>query len=413
MRIFVVLLASALGVAPVLGATVDGRVTASVYAFEGAVTDSTTQDYLRSTGAVRLQISDLGHPGLSITSYSQSTTDLSKQSTDDPSTRFYSLFLRYKDSRGDLVVGRQHVWAGVGSGSIDGLRLDTKRSGVRLTLYGGALVPVDGYETNSLSDAYLWGIRLRTERLAGVRLSLSYADRQRDPIPYRNAGIYSGFTGRFPAIRRQLLGAEASRRFGPHALRGRLDYDLQNEELRRGEVSGRLGLTPTLSVQAGWRQRRPSVFAGSILSVFPSQGYDELSVRANYALSTDLTVSVDAATVIYDDDDTQRLGVSAAIGRHITIGLRRYQGYAGDTAGITGSINYPLTSSLHLRGSLDAASFERFAADDSDDLLTGLAGLTWRPSRTFSVDGQLQGLSNPAYDSDLRMLLRANYRFRR
>ncbi|MBT6146584.1 MAG: hypothetical protein HOH74_14195, partial [Gemmatimonadetes bacterium] len=284
---------------------------------------------------------------------------------------------------------------------------------VGLTAFGGALMPVDGYAYGSLSDAYLWGLRLRTDRLLGVNVALSYADREREPTEYVSAGKFSGFIGQPQAIRRQLLGAEASRRFGRHSIRARADYDLQNESLRRGEVSTRVGLSAALAVQASWRHRQPSIFSGSILSVFPSQGYDEWALRLHYRLAEELTLSTHAATVIYDDDETQRLGVSVAFGRHLTVGYRRYQGYAGGTDGISGSLIYPLGKKLTLRGDLDLSTFERFEADDSDDLVAVVAALTWRPTREFSLDGQLQGLRNPSYDTDVRLLLRGSWRFRK
>lgn len=413
MRRLPLLVAALLGSAASLSAvTVDGRVTGSVYAFEGGVTDSTTQSYLRSNGAVRLQVSDIGPRGLSLTTYFQSTTDLSEESSDDPSTRFYSLFLRYKDRRADVRLGRQHVWAGVGHGAIDGLRLDAEKAGIELTLFGGALVPVDGYETNSLSDAYMYGLRLQTERLAGIRLSLSYADRERDPLPYETPGIYSGFLGQPEAIRRQLLGLEASKRIGLHAVRARADVDLISETVRRGEVRGRFALSPALSVSAGLRHREPHVYSGSILSVFPNEGYDEALLGVHWRLRPDLLLSVDGASIAYDDDSSQRLGVSASVGRHTTVGYGLYRGYAGGSQGLFGSLLLPLGTQWTLRGDVDFASVERYSSDDSDGLLSGLAGLTWRPTRTFSVDAQVHGLSNPSYDSDLRFLLRGSWRFR-
>lgn len=398
---------------PAAATTVSGRVTASAYAFEGNSTASDAATYVRSHAALRLQVSDLGHRALSLTSYLQGTTDLLESADTDPATRFYSLFLRYKDRHADVRLGRQWISVGVGAGTMDGARLDLKRYGVGLTLYGGALAPVDGYARGQLDEAHLYGVRLQTSQLAGILIAVSYADRERDPIAYVNPGRYSGFVGQPQAIRRQLAGIEASRRFGLHSLRSRVDYDVQNESLRRGEIAGRVGLSPDLALQASWRHRQPSVYSGSIFSVFPSEGYDEYALRLFYRVSDALSLSTHAATVQYDDDSTQRLGLSASWGRHLTLGYRHYQGYAGGANGLSGSVLYDLSPQLTFRGDLDLSTYERFDAEDSDGLVAASAGLTWRATREFSLDGQLQGLRNPSYDTDLRGLLRGSWRFRR
>jgi hypothetical protein len=72
----------------------------------------------------------------------------------------------------------------------------------------------------------------------------------------------------------------------------------------------------------------------------------------------------------------------------------------------------PLSTKLMLRGQLGLASYERIANDDREGLLSGVAALTYRASRQLSIDGQLQALRNPTYNSDLRLLLRASWRFR-
>jgi hypothetical protein len=399
--------------AVLFGAVVDGRVTASAYAFEGDPTDSTNATHLRSHAAVRLTASDFGVGGLTLHSYLRGTTDLTESADSDPRLRVYNLYLRYRGSGLEFGAGRQRVFAGVGYGTIDGARIDVQRAGLRLTAYGGALIPVADEGFNSPGDAHLVGARLSTSRFAGIDLALSIADRERDPTAYAAAGRYSGFVGQLSPVRRRVLGLQAQRRFGLHSLRGRFDYDLLGETARRSEIGGRLGLSKDLALSAEWRHREPQLYEGSFLSVFPSQGYDEIGLRFSYRVTPDLALSARAATVAYDGDDSQRLGLSATVCQNVTVGYHRSQGYAGANDGLSGSLFYPLRRSLVVRAELDLASYERFEADERDGLVTAMAGVTWRPSRTLTVDGQLQGLRNPSYDSDLRLLLRASWRFRR
>ncbi|MBT4609016.1 MAG: hypothetical protein HOC05_03170 [Gemmatimonadetes bacterium] len=391
---------------------IDGRLTTSALAYEASPTDSASVTHLRTYAALRLKVTDLGDRRVSLTTYLRATTDLSERAGDDPALRPVSTYLRFKDDHLDLRLGRQYLYAGVGYGQVDGVRADFRIARMRLTLHGGALVPVYGeVGLGSFSDAHLWGLRLSTDRFAGVDVAISYADRERDPLPYKSAGQYSGFVGQPESVHRQLVGIDARRRFGVHNVHGRLDWDLVSEHLRRAEVGARVAVHPRLSLSADWLRREPALFTSSILSVFAAEGFDEVTLRARYQVHDKLSVGAHVAAVTYDTDDSQRLGVSASFGRHLTLGYSRSQGYAGGSDGLSGSLLYSLSDKLMLRGQLGIASYER-VADDREDLLSGVAAATYRASRQLSIDAQLQAMRNPAYDADLRLLLRASWRFR-
>ena len=112
-------------------------------------------------------------------------------------------------------------------------------------------------------------------------------------------------------------------------------------------------------------------------------------------------------------DSAQRARLSARIGRGLTVGYRLHRGYSGDVLGLYGSVVQQLSPRWILRGHLDLSSVERYTTDEGDELLAAVAAVTWRPAKTLSVDAQAQGLRNPSYDSDLRLLLRGSWRFRR
>ncbi len=111
MRFSICLLALLLVSAPATAVTIDGRATGSAYAYEGGLTDSTASTFVRSHGAIRLQAADLGHRGLSLSTYLRGTTDLSEAADDDPAVRVYNLYLRYKDRYAEIRAGRQRVSA--------------------------------------------------------------------------------------------------------------------------------------------------------------------------------------------------------------------------------------------------------------------------------------------------------------
>lgn len=416
MRVLVtvtVVLAMGLG-AGASALTASGRLTTSLYTYEGSQSDSSTTTFVRVYQAARLDVGSASIPGLTFHTYLQGTTDIAEEADSDPRLRIYRASLSYKRKHYKVQAGRQRVHAGVGFGSIDGLRLDYTLARVRMTAYGGALVPLTrSTDVNDLATAHLVGGRISTDRFFQTAVSVSFADRERDPVSYDSPGRYSGVEGERPAVKRRLLGLDVSRRFGRgHDAYGRVDYDLKDEEVRRLEFRGRLRATSDLSFQADFLQRKPSVYYNSIFSVFPSDDYREVGGRVNYRLSPDLQLNGHVAVILYDGDESERAGVTATIGQHYTIGYYRSMGYSRDHDGLVGSIYRDLGQGLTLRGELDLAAYERYDdADDRDGLLSGVVALAYRPNRSAFLELQLQGLRNPTYSSDLRLFLRGSWRF--
>lgn len=412
---FIVLGAALVG--PAWGLSASGRLTSSLYSYEGAESPTQSSSRVRLHQSARLDVGDLGVRGLSFSTYLRGTTDVAEQADSDPRLQVYSAYLTWKNRASRVRIGRQRVSAGVGYGSVDGLRGDTEFAGLRLTAYGGALVPLDtSTDINPLNVAHLWGLRLSTERFLGTALAVSFADRSRDVEPFhstRSLPAQVGYSGDLPPVQRRLLGVDAYRRFaGGHRLGARLDADLHSESLRRAEVEGRYQVSPDLGVELGWMKREPSIYANSILSVFNYDSYEEVEARLHYRVSPALSVSGHMANVVYDGDDAQRLGMTASLGSHCSVGYYRSMGYAGANDGVVGSLYYPLSRRLTLKGQLDLAAYERFEeADERDGLVTGVVGATFRPTRATFLDLQIQGLRNPSYTSDLRVHVRGSWRF--
>lgn len=415
MRIPIFLLVFLVGQsASLFGLNLDGRLTSSLYTYEGQKTDTTSIAYLRAYQSVRLNLSHLGASQLSFQTYVRGTTDLREQADTDPRLRLYSANLVWKEQNYQFRLGRQRIYAGVGYGTIDGLRGNFKLSGFNLALYAGPLVPLDkSADLNSWSAGHLWGARIGTSRFFGTDLSLSVASRERESTAYADIGRYSEKLIPSQVIVQRLVGLDIHRRFAPgHTLYGRLDYDLKDASVRRVEVRGRYSLAPSLSVQAEWLRRSPAVFYNSIFSVFPSEDYQEIGGRLYYTLNPGLQLTAHFSTLLYDGDSAQRLGLVASIGDHYSIDYYRSMGYARASDGLVGSLYYPLGRKFLFRGELDLATYERYEqAEERDELVTGSLGLTYRPTRRTFLELQLQGLRNPLYASDARLFLRGSWHF--
>ena len=401
-------------VVPASSLTVGGRLTTSLYTYEGQQADSSFATHLRAYQGVRLDLGRLGHPGLSLHTYAQGTRDITEEAKTDPRLRIYNAYLAWNQERYYLQLGRQRIYAGVGYGSIDGLRGHLALDGVDIAFYAGTLVPLNkSADVSTWSEGHLWGGKINTDRFFDTALSLSFASHEREPEPHTASGRSSLAQAGPAAVVRRLIGVDARHGFrGGHSLYGRLDYDLKDEAIRRREVSARYIVSPRLNVQAEWFHRQPSIFYNSIFSVFPSKGYQEVSGRLYYRLNANLRLSTSFAAVLYDDDAAQRVGLVATLGEHYSVGYYRTMGYARASDGLVGNVYYPLNRKLLLRGALDLAAYERFEeADDREELVTGSLGLTYRPTRRAFIELQAQGLRNPADTSDMRLLLRGSWRF--
>ena len=391
--------------------TISGRSTSSVYTYQSTGPDGGSVSNTRAYEALRLNVGALGTQQLSFHSYLHGTTDLSEDADSDPRLRIYLAHLTWKQGGQRLQAGRQRVHAGVGYGSIDGVRGDFDHGGLRLTAYAGSLVPLDkSTDISALGDAHLIGLRLSSDRLLdNTTIAVSFADRERD-----RESITTGRTTRtVPAAARRLVGLDVARwSGGGHRVQGRVDYDLLDDELRRGDVSGRYQHSRAFSVQAEWLWRKPSVYDNSKFSSFDVGDFQELGARINYQVDDGLTLSGHLATVLYDGDDSQRVGLTAVLDQRHSIGYYRSMGYAGAYDGLVGHLQYELTPRLALRGQLDLAAYERYeGVDERDELVTAALGLSFRPDRKTLLDLQVQGLRNPADSTDMRVFARASRRF--
>ena len=416
MRLVLTLVGGALLSSPAAGLTIGGRLTTAIYNYEAQQSDSSRSAtrHLRAHQSARLDLGRLVLPELSFHTYVRGTTDLGEKADTDPRLRIYNAYLTWKKPDYRLQLGRQRVYAGVGAGTIDGVRGTAAIWDIDLTFYAGSLVPLDGsVGLESWSAGHLWGARLSTQRFLDTAVSLSLALRQRQPQAYAAAGQYSGLQFEPSAVQRRLLGLDVNRRFaGGHSLYGRLDYDLEDEGLRRSEVSGRYVVSSALTAQAEWFRRKPAIFANSIFSAFPSTDFQEISGRLYYRANPELQFALHVASLLYDGDSAQRAGLTASIGQHYSIGYYRTMGYARASDGLVGNLNYALGRKIQVRGELDLAAYERYQdADERDEVVTGALGLSFRPDRKTYLDLEIQGLRNALYASDMRLFVRGSRRF--
>jgi len=401
---------------------VTGRFTTAFYAWEKYDSTSGSTSYLRAFQNIQVNVAQ---GDFSLHSYLQGALNTGSPFGNTGYLRVFNLYLRWaRIFRAlDLSVGRQSVYGGVGSGTIDGglANLRLFREMIGLTLYGGGLVrpELTGADWSAYKHNYLFGGRVLVRPLSSLQVGLSYMNRhqQRDPywtvrardtlftaVPYYIAN-YSDADQYASADVSYLLGTRAS-------LYGRFDYDLNQEQASRAELNARVGVTDRVSVLATYIHRVPRIDYNSIFWVFPVMSVNELEGGVEYAFAPSLRAFGRIADVAYTDDHSHRwtIGLSSNYG---SISYAGSDGYAGQLQSLNAQGVYPLAENTVIpSAAFSVASYRLSASEPDRDVALSMAlGGTVRTSKFFSFDLQYQLLHNKVYKTDSRIFVKLNYWF--
>ncbi|RMD86061.1 MAG: hypothetical protein D6813_15475 [Calditrichaeota bacterium] len=400
---------------PVRSQSISARFSTSIYSWERSPTDTTTQDHVRLYQTAQFTVGQLASNRLSFHLYTQISQDLVESSEDDPIPRLYNAYLQWRERRGFLEkikIGRQRVYSGVAYGTIDGidatLRIGKK---VRLGGFAGFLVPfTNSIEIDDWKVSHTFGIRLQSKNFLGSKILISFMQRNRRPVNYSAPGRFTQKILQFESLEQRLAGIDIFRNFDNKInLYGRLDYDLLQKRVQRGQLELRYEPSVRWELAGEFFHRAPLVEYNSIFSVFDFSTTQELDVRVNYRLQKDWQVMGKLGLVFYDGDQTQRI----LLGLRFRYGFIAYNfrhGYGGQNNGVTASINYPFTPKIGFMISSGVARYSLFNTEMPQyTSLTGSVGINYRPYKYFSLDILGQGVRNRFYDNDFRIFMRANY----
>ena len=134
----------------------------------------------------------------------------------------------------------------------------------KIKAYVGTLAPLrKSYQVEDFnSDNLSYGFHLTTNKIKKLKIGLSYANLSRAPVRYKSTGI---FTGNFrldnpeSATQKQLVGLDISSLVSKNIrFNGRLDFNLETEDIQRGEFGGRYFTKNFIFGIYGQRFIRPS-----------------------------------------------------------------------------------------------------------------------------------------------------------
>lgn len=401
----------------VYGQSVSGRFSTTVYSWERNPADSLSETHARVYQTAQVTIGNLASRRVSFHFYGLLSQDLAKSAEDDPIPRIYHTYLQWHARKGlvqRVRLGRQRVYSGVAYGTVDGIDLNFRiGESVKIGGFAGILVPFSNeIEIGNWDDRHAFGFRVSTTKLAGTKVLVSFMQRNRAPAAYSAPGRYTGRKITFESLEQRLLGLDLHRRFARKLnLYGRLDYDLEQERVRRGQVELRLAASDKLTLSGEFIHRAPLIEANSIFTVFEQNTTQEFGVRGSYRFGQRWFLNGNLAVQKYDGDETVRFGLGVR-GKYGSLGYNFRKGYGGQNNGAYAALNYPVTPKLGLVATTGLARYTLFDDDlETHTSLTGSVGLNYRPRKQLAIDILGQGIRNRFSSSDFRIFVKASYWF--
>ncbi len=424
------LIVASLILLPATGAVaqrLQARFVTSAYAWERQDTIGNSSQHLFGYQTIQLSVSG---EQLSFHTYLQGFNDFAGPVKNDPVLRFYNLYLKMTNigQVADVSLGRQAIFAGVGTGTIDGGLASLKflDSRVKVLGYYGAL-PSMGYKAEMISNAsdnYMTGGQVVALPADFAQVSVSYLQKHIRPDTYigiRRDSLFNPYPIEIKpsAAAEEYLSGDVSLEYRDVVSGyGRYDYDLLMDKNSRVQLFTRVkpfgsmgikSLEP-LSLTGEYIQRDPRLLYNSIFSVFAFNSLKEYEVGGEYAIDTKWQVFAKYGAVSYNDA-TQNQVTLGVNGEHVSASLTRNTGDGGNLSAASMNVGYPffdnkLTPTL-------LVGYAHYKLDEYssrlDDALSIAAGAVYRPTRLCSVDAQLQWIQNKIYSNDVRFFIRVNY----
>jgi hypothetical protein len=418
-KIWLAWLAAVLAPSLLLAQTFSGRVTSAFYAFERS--DSTDLTSTHGRGYQAFQF-DYGTENIVFHTFGQLDNDFSTRLAGDGKVRMYNFHLELKNifKRADLKLGRQPVFAGVATGTVDGAQIKVRAAKwLRLKGFGGGSLPADQRFklVDDFSKNYMAGGQAVLAPNADWNISLSYFNKRQQRESYfaqRADSIGNVFTLFVEPSNRafEFASVDASWNVKRTSFYGRSDYDLLGDQFTRAELSVRSEVSSNVVLNGSYTFRSPRLPWNSIFSAFDVENNQEVEGGIYCRLNRAWRFYGNAAGIFYSSDESLRLTVGSEC-NYGGLNYVRRSGYAGDLNGVNASVYYPLQQGRILPSAqLSWASYKlETEASERQDLFAGAAGLLVRPWNVLTIDSQLQYLHNRFYSNDTRFIVRLQYWF--
>ena len=414
-------------VAGAFGQRLTARFVSSAYAWERQDTIGASSQHLFGYQTVQLAIAGERY---SFNTYLQGFNDFAGPTKNEGTLRFYNFFFKASNigNIADVSLGRQAIFAGVGTGTVDGGLASLKflDSRIKVVGYYGSL-PSDRYKLaliGNASDNYMTGGQVVASPADFAQISVSYMQKHILPETYigiRRDSLFNPYPIEIKpsAAAEEYVSGDINLEYRDVISGyGRYDYDLLSDKNSRMQFFTRISPFGSLNVKAleplsitgEYIQRDPRLLYNSIFSVFTYNSLKEYEVGAEYALGPKWQVFAKYGAVSYSDATQNQVTVGVN-GGHVSFSITRDNGDGGELSAASLNLGYPVFEGKLTPTLLLGYAHYKLSEYSSklDDALSIAVGGVYRPSRVFSVDAQAQWIENKIYSSDMRFFVRVNY----
>ncbi|MCH7818147.1 MAG: hypothetical protein IIB40_01155 [Candidatus Marinimicrobia bacterium] len=399
-----------------LSQSYDTRFTSSLYSWTESY-DGIKRDHLRGYQSSSMIFRDVGVKRLNVKSYFYLTDDFSSDLNTGTTLRIFDLYADYKKTlfSSDIRIGRQFVFAGVGRGPIDGIRLSfNSRENGKLLLYAGTMAPaVNPDNIDSWNESNIFGGELTAYYLLGNVMKFSFVRRSRKVEPFELSFPRFGISSLNPSsLQQQAAGINIARSLSDNMslyLRG--DFGIgegaldKSVSMDRGEIALTHNKRNSHYLTLELLNRKPLVYVNSFFSNFSSllRRSNELSVSFDKKTAENLWLNSKIAFVIYgtssESEGANSLRINSGFKfKSFSSGLIFRNGYGGDWLGLNAGYYGQVMQSLSLRIDGEWSMFSLTSYDLGNDKDESIAfslrtGINWRFNRHVSLDAEIQSLS--------------------
>ena len=336
--------------------------------------------------------------------------------------RVYNFYAKYSGivNSVDVSVGRQSVFAGAGSGTIDGAIVTARVPNypIKLLGYYGAL-PVPNYKfelIDNIRSNNMLGAQIIGSPSECATVSLSYMRKENLPESYWAQRAYDS-TYAIHTVEitpssesEQYLSGDINIDYHD-AISGyaRYDYDVNQEKTSRVQLFTRVTISEPLALTGEYVHREPRLSYNSIFWVFAYNTIDDYELGGEYTLCKNWQVFGKYGEVSYGDDHSRQVTLGSNT-KYASASISWNTGYGGSLAAVSANAGYPLwNNKITPTVLLSYAQYRLSDADVLTNALSGGVGLVYRPIAALSFDGQAQYIQNNIYNDDVRFFLRCSY----
>lgn len=400
---------------------IQARFVTSAYAWQRQDTVGTSSNHLYGYQSVQLSVAQ---NDLSLHTYLQGFNDFAGPLKNDPKLRLYNLYMKWGNigSMADVSLGRQFVWGGAGSGTIDGINASVKLmdSRIRLKGYYGSLTPpgMKGSLIENASENNMFGGQAVLAPFEIGQLSVSYVRKSILPSAYKATRRDSLFNPYQIEIRpsasiEELVSGDLSADYEgvvPVSAYLRYDYDVNLEQMSRFQFFTRVKPIDRLGLTVEYLQREPRISFNSIFSVFAYNSLKEYDFSAEYEVVPALQVYGKYGAVAFEGETSNQYTVGVNW-RYVSASASRITGYNGKINAASLNAGYPLMDNMLTPTVM--LTYGRYKLNQyqtkRDVALAAGVGVVYRPMQFLSVDTQVQWIQNTIYKNDVRLFLRGSY----